>query len=137
MQISISKQGHVAIMHLMGDLDSSNYTDVIIRAQEVYDEGARDLLLDLEKVPYVSSAGLMAFHTVARIFAGHSIQGKEGSSGRPTFRAINPKEDLSVREHFKLLKPQAPVVQVLEVIGLKQYLEVFTDLETAVNSFSV
>lgn len=135
MQISNSTRGNVTILHLMGELDSTNYTDVIVRAQELYDGGARNLLLDLEKVSYVSSAGLMAFHTMARIFAGHSIQNKEGS-GRPTFRSINPKEDISVRDHFKLLSPQPSVLQALEVIGLKQYLEVFTDLESAVASFS-
>ncbi|NWF63716.1 MAG: STAS domain-containing protein [Chloroflexi bacterium] len=135
MQISVSKHDCVTVLHMAGDLDSSNYTEVIVKAQELYDDGARYLLLDLEKVPYVSSAGLMAFHTVARIFAGHSIQGKD--AGRPAFRAINPKDDLAVREHFKLLSPQPAVEQVLEVIGLKQFLEIHTDLETAVRSFSV
>jgi anti-anti-sigma regulatory factor len=134
MQISLSKHGNVTVMHLMGDVDSSNYTEVIIKAQEVYNEGSRNLLLDLEKVPYVSSAGLMAFHTVARIFAGHSIKGSE--NGRPTFRSINPKEDASARERFKLLKPQSAVEQVLDVIGLKQFFEIHTDLEAGVKSFS-
>jgi anti-anti-sigma regulatory factor len=134
MQISLSNQTNVTVMHLMGDVDSSNYTDVIIKAQEVFDSGTRNLLLDLTKVPYVSSAGLMAFHTIARIFAGHSIQG--GDSGRPTFRAIHPKNDASAREHFKLLNPQSAVEQVLDVIGLKQFFEIYTDLDTAVNSFT-
>ena len=87
MQISFTKHPNVIVMHLMGDVDSTNYTNVVIQAQEVYKEGARNLLLDLTKVAYVSSAGLMAFHTLARIFSGHSIEGKDG--GRPTFRAIN------------------------------------------------
>jgi anti-anti-sigma regulatory factor len=134
MQISFSKHGNVTVMHLVGDVDSSNYTEVIVKAQAVYDEGSRNLLLDLEKVPYVSSAGLMAFHTIARIFAGHSIQGKEGS--RPVFRSINPKEDAPARERFKLLNPQASVEQVLDVIGLKQFFEIHTDLDTGVKSFA-
>ena len=133
MQISFSKQANVTIMHLLGDVDSSNYTEVIIKAQEAYDDGARNLLLDLTKVPYVSSAGLMALPTLARIYSGQSIKGKDG--GRPTFRAINPKEDATAREHVKLLGPQAAVEQVLDVIGLKQFFEIFTDLDTAVKSF--
>lgn len=134
MQISFSKRETVTVMHLTGDLDSSNYTEIIIKAQQAYDEGARNLLLDLEKVPYVSSAGLMAFHTIVRIYAGHSIQGNEG--GRPTFRSINPQEDAPARERVKLLKPQAAVEQVLDVIGLKQFFEIHTDLEAGVKSFS-
>ena len=134
MQISFSKQENVTVLHLMGDVDSSNYTEVIIKAQELYDDGTRNLLLDLGKVPYVSSAGLMAFHTIARIFAGHSIQG--GESGRPTFRAINPKEDASAREHIKLLAPQPAVEQVLDVVGLKHFFEIHADLDIAVKSFT-
>lgn len=134
MQISFSRQENVTILHLMGDVDSSNYTEVIIKAQELYDNGTRNLLLDLAKVPYVSSAGLMAFHTIARVFAGHSIQG--GESGRPTFRSINPKDDASAREHVKLLSPQVAVEQVLDVIGLKQFFEIYTDLDTALKSFN-
>ncbi len=41
MQISFSKQQGrvpVTVMQLTGDLDSSNYTDVITKAQEIYDE---------------------------------------------------------------------------------------------------
>lgn len=134
MQISFSRQENVTILHLMGDVDSSNYTEVIIKAQELYDDGTRNLLLNLAKVPYVSSAGLMAFHTIARVFAGHSIQG--GESGRPTFRSINPKDDASAREHVKLLSPQMAVEQVLDVIGLKQFFEIYTDLDTALKSFN-
>lgn len=133
MQISFSNHGNVTVMRLLGDVDSSNYTEVIIRAQEVYDGGARNLLLDLGNVPYVSSAGLMAFHTLARIFSGHSIQGTD--STRPIFRAINPKEDFSAREHIKLLSPQAAVEQVLDVVGLKQFFEVHTDLDAGLKSF--
>lgn len=134
MQLSFSKQDNVTVLHVMGDVDSSNYTEVIIKAQQLYDDGTRNLLLDLANVPYVSSAGLMAFHTIARVFAGHSIQG--GESGRPTFRSINPKDDASAREHVKLLSPQPSVEQVLDVIGLKQFFEIYTDLKVAVQSFT-
>ena len=133
MQITFSKHEHVTVMHIFGDVDASNYTFAIDKAQESYNEGARHLLLDLEKVPYVSSAGLMALHTIARIFSGQMTQTKDG--GRPVFRAINPKQDSSAREHIKLLNPQESVEQVLEVVGLKQFFEIYTDLDTAVQSF--
>lgn len=133
MQITFSTQEGVTIMHILGDVDSSGYAEVINRAQGVYDEGARNLLLDLGKVPYVSSAGLMALHTVARIFAGQTVQTKEG--GRPSFRAIHPQQDASARERVKLLDPQPPVEQVLEIAGLKGFFEVYADLESAVKSF--
>lgn len=133
MQITFSKQAQVSIMHIIGDVDASNYTFVIDKGQDIYNEGARQLLIDFEKVPYISSAGLMALHTLARIFSGQMTQSRAG--GRPVFKAINPKEDSSAKEHIKLLSPQPPVEQVLEVVGLKQFFEIYTDLDTAVKSF--
>ncbi|MBI5822717.1 MAG: STAS domain-containing protein [Chloroflexi bacterium] len=136
MQISFSKQhGNVlvTVMQLMGEIDASTYTDVIHKAQEAYDDGARDLLIDLSKVSYVSSAGLMSLHTVVKIFAGQSTHSKEG--GRPSFKAINLEQDGSIRAHVKLLSPQPAVEQVLDVVGLKHFFEIHTDLDTAVKSY--
>jgi hypothetical protein len=136
MEISFSKQnGRVAvtIMHLTGNVDASNYTDVIAKAQESFDEGVRDLLIDLSKVPYVSSAGLMSLHAVVLIFSGNSAQSKE--SGRPSFRSIDPQRDRAGLQHVKLLSPQMAVEQVLDVVGLNQFLDIHTDLEAAVRSY--
>lgn len=136
MQISISKQqGNVSVtvMQLLGDIDSSSYTTVINQAQEAFDDGARDLLIDLSKVPYVSSAGLMSLHTIVKIFAGQSAQPKDG--GRPSFGAINKEQDAPVRAHVKLLSPQPAVEQVLDLVGLKLFFDIHTDFEIAVNSF--
>jgi anti-anti-sigma factor len=136
MQINFSKQEGrmpVTIMQLMGNLDASNYTEVIAKVQAAYDEGARDLLIDLSQVPYVSSAGLMSLHSAALIFSGHSMNTKE--SGRPAFRSINAQNEKIVRQHVKLLSPQPAVEQVLDTVGLKQFLDIHTDLETAVQSF--
>jgi anti-anti-sigma regulatory factor len=136
MKINFSKhEGRVpvTVMHLAGELDASTYTDVIKQVQESYDGGTRDLVIDLGGVPYISSAGLMSLHTVALVFAGQSLQ--PNSSGRPTFRSLNPKRDEAAREHVKLLNPQPPVVQVLDTVGLKSFFEIFTDLESAVKSF--
>lgn len=136
MQISFStQQGNVpvTVMQLTGNIDASSYTDVINNAQQAFDEGSRNLLIDLSNVPYVSSAGLMSLHTIVRIFAGNSVQPKDG--GRPSFRAINKEQDNPIRAHVKLLSPQPAVEQVLEMVGLKLFFDIHTDLEVAVNSF--
>ena len=136
MQISFSKQAGrvpVTIMQLTGNVDASNYTDVIAKAQQTYDEGTRDLLIDLSKVPYISSAGLMSLHAAVLIFAGKSMQSKE--TGRPSFRSIDPQRDSAGLQHVKLLSPQTAVEQVLDIVGLKQFLEIHTDLIKAVQSY--
>jgi anti-anti-sigma factor len=136
MQISFSKQEGrvpVTIMQLTGNVDASNYTDVIAKAQESYAEGVRDLLIDLSKVPYMSSAGLMSLHAIVLIFAGKSVQSKE--TNRPSFRSINPQRDSEGLQHVKLLSPQIAVEQVLDVVGLKQFFSIHNNLEKAVQSF--
>jgi hypothetical protein len=136
MRITVSQeQGQVpvSVLHLHGDLDSSNYTEVIKKAQELFDGGARHLVIDLEKVPFMSSAGLMALHTIALLFRGDSA-GTGGDSGK-AYRSIDPQRDREIPKHVKLLNPQQPVDHVLETVGLKPFLQTYTDLPGAVNSF--
>jgi anti-anti-sigma regulatory factor len=136
MQITSSKQQGrvpVTVLILEGNLDASNYTDAINEAQKLYDGGARDLVIDLSKVPYMSSAGLMSLHTISLIFAGQNMQ--PNTSGRPSFRSLDLNRDKAAREHLKLLSPQPAVDLVLDTVGLKQFFEVFTDLDSAVKSF--
>ena len=136
MQISFSKREGltpVTVMKLEGKLDASSYAAAIAAAQSAYEEGARSLLIDLSGVPYVSSAGLMALHTVSLLFAGYAM--KSDGTGRPAFRSVNAQNEKVVRRRVKLLNPQPPVEQVLDVVGLRQYLDIYTDLETAIQSF--
>lgn len=136
MEFTLSKQeGRVLVttLQLTGNVDASNYAAVIEKAQEIYDGGARDLLIDLSKVPYISSAGLMSLHTIVMIFSGQAIQSKEG--GRPSFRSINSQRDISGLKHVKILSPQTAVEQALDVVGLKQFLEIHTNFEIAIQSY--
>lgn len=136
MQITFSKQEGkvpITVMQLAGNLDASNYTEVIDKAMEFYNDGVRNLLLDLSKVPYVSSAGLMSLHTVVLIFSGQSMRSKD--SGRPSFRPINLTRDGEVRKHVKLFNPQPAVNEVLDVVGLKQFFDIHTDFDKAIQSF--
>jgi anti-anti-sigma regulatory factor len=133
MLITVSQQQAqvpVTVLHLHGDLDSSNYTDVIKKAQELFTNGTRHLVIDLEKVPFMSSAGLMALHTIALLFRGDTPV-----EGGKAFRSIDPERDQEIQKHVKLLSPQSSVDRVLETVGLKQFFQIFTDLPAAANSF--
>src|SRR5512134_3305820 len=75
MNIIVSQeQGRVpvAVMRLEGQLDGQNFQEVIGKAREVYDSGTRNILLDLDALTYISSAGLVALHTIALMFRGES-----------------------------------------------------------------
>ena len=133
--IVAQEQGRVpvTVIRLHGDLDSTNYTEVIEKAQEIHDGGARHLILELSKVPFIGSAALMSLHTVALIFAGQKMH--KDASGRPAFRALDPDRDQMARDHVKLVNPQPRVAQVLETVGLKRFFEIFGDVQSAVDSF--
>jgi anti-anti-sigma regulatory factor len=136
MEITVSQvQGSVPVTVLRphGDLDASNYTDLIARAREVIDAGAQDILLDLSDVSYTSSSGLVAMHSIAVMLRGE--QPPDPESGWGALHAIDRDIDSGLQQHFKLLNPQPKVDDVLEKTGFKRLLEVHTDLDAAVASF--
>lgn len=71
----------LSIMQLVGELDASSYQDVIARGQELYRQGMRRLLLDLSGVTFLSSAGLVALHSIALILRGESPPDPEAGWG--------------------------------------------------------
>jgi anti-anti-sigma regulatory factor len=136
MDITVSQvQGRVPVTVLQphGDLDASNYQDLIAIALQAHDDGARDLLLDLSDMPYMSSSGLVALQSIAATLRGEEPLDPEAGWG--AYRAIHRDRDAGVQEHLKLLNPQSRVDQVLEMVGFNRFLEVYTDLEAAVASF--
>lgn len=136
MDITISKvQGRVpvTVLQFHGDLDASNYQDLITKAKQVHDDGARDLILDLSDTPYMSSSGLVVLQSIAAMLRGEEPLDAEAGWG--AYRAIHRDREGGFQQHLKLLSPQPRVDQVLEMVGFKRFLEIYTDLETAVASF--
>jgi anti-anti-sigma factor len=128
-------QGKVAvtILQLSGDLDAASYRDLIAKGQEAHKAGARDILIDLSGVPYMSSSGLVALHTIALLAQGKA-QGEEEEAWE-AMRSIRRDLSRGVQKHMKLLCPTPKVDNVLEITGFKRIFEIYTDLETAVASF--
>jgi anti-anti-sigma regulatory factor len=136
MNLNVSQmQGRVpvTVMDLHGDVDGSNYTDLIARGQEIAKSGARNILLDLSDVRYMSSAGLLALHSIAMMARGQ--QPPDPESGWEAFRAMSRDQSGGDQKNVKLLNPQARVRKVLETAGFDRFFEIHTDLTTAVASF--
>jgi len=136
MNISVRQvQGRVpvAVLGVQGDLDASNYRDLIAKATEVYGAGTKDLLLDLTNTSFVSSSGLVAIHSIAILAQGEQLP--EQDAGWGALRAIRQGLGAGVQEHVKLLSPQPNVVRTLEKTGMVEFFEIHTDLDTAVASF--
>ena len=136
MNIMVSRaQGRVpvTILHMHGELDASSYRDLIATAEEAIRGGAQDILLDLSDTPYMSSSGLVALQSIAAMLRGEAATDLD--AGWAAFRALERDREIGVQAHFKLLNPQPRVEQVLKMVGFRQFLEVYTDLEEAVASF--
>jgi anti-anti-sigma regulatory factor len=123
----------VSILSIKGDLDGATYQDLIARAQEVYSGGARYILLDMANMPFMSSAGLVALHSIALILRGETPPNPEDGWG--AFRQIDRDRDGGKQQHVKLLSPQPPVDRALEKTGLKQFFDIHTDRDAAIASF--
>jgi anti-anti-sigma regulatory factor len=130
------KQGRVpvTILQLDGKLDGSNYMQLVEEAKSNYGDGVRDLLIDLSRLSYLSSAGIAAIHKTALLFRGLELPDEE--SGWASFHAIDRDRDNGVQKHVKLLSPQPEVANILDITGFKALFEIHTDLDQAVASFS-
>jgi len=133
--LSTQKQGRVpvTILQLNGKLDGSNYMQLVDEARKIYLNGARDLLIDLSRLTYLSSAGIAAIYKTALLFRGLTIPEEE--TGWAAYHAIDRDRDNGVQKHVKLLSPQPNVANILDITGFKTLFEIHTDLDAAVASF--
>jgi anti-anti-sigma factor len=136
MNISISQaQGNVpvTIVKLDGQLDAQNYQELVTKAQELYNGGTRDFLLDLSDLAYISSSGLVALCSVALLARGEKLSSAE--AGQPASRPLLHATEAGTQKHIKLLNPRAEIMHTFDIVGLATLFEVFTNLDEALKSF--
>lgn len=128
-------QGNVPVTVLRpeGRLDGQTYKELIDKAAALYEAGTRHILLDLSGVSYISSAGIVALHTIALLLRGQALPDLE--KGWSTLRSAGRAAEAGVQQHLKLLNPRAEVSSVLEMVGFTTFLETWQDQEAAVGSF--
>lgn len=131
MEIAVSiEQGKepIAVMKPRGEINAANFMEVVDKAREIYNNPARNLIIDLGEVPFISSAGQVAIHKIALIYSGSSHELEEGEA--PDFTHSS-----NARKRVKLLNPRPEVEKTIEKTGLKLFFKVFDDLESAIRSF--
>jgi anti-anti-sigma regulatory factor len=136
MNISISQvQGKipVTVIKVDGQLDGQSYQDLINRAREAYESGWRDFLVDMTDLTYISSAGLVALHSLALMLKGEELPDTE--SGWAAYRSMSKTSSAGRQVHIKLLNPRSEVRSVLDMVGFTSVFDIFTDLDEAVRSF--
>lgn len=125
----------VTVISTHGDLDASNYLELVSAAQKVYRAGVHYILLDLGDTPFLSSSGLVALHSIAMLMRGE--QPLDPAGGWETIHAMDRDLDSGMQKHVKLLNPQPRVSRTLERAGLQQFFEIYIDRDAALASFGI
>ncbi|MBI4786817.1 MAG: STAS domain-containing protein [Chloroflexi bacterium] len=116
----------VTVFHMDGRLNMGSAEMLENKGREAIAGGARNLLLDLSSVVSLTSAGLRAIHLLSKSLDAASGPGSGGNA---------PPSAAGKSSHIKLLNPTPDIQRVLNIAGFDRFLEIHSDLPTAVASF--
>lgn len=119
----------VTVFHLDGDLAGDSYEALEARARQAIAGGACYILLDMARVPYMSSAGIRAIHNIFSWL-------RELPDGEDEAALKSGLMDGTYRSRrLKLLNMGPQVQKTLATSGMDMFLEAHHDLKKAVASF--
>jgi len=116
----------VTILHLHGHLHGSTEAELLDRARQAMEDGAKYLLLDLAEVEVLTSAGLRAIHNIFNLFTPQSDRSLINQHGDEPYKS----------PYFKLVCPNPNVYYVLNIAGFLQNILIYNNMEEAVSSFA-
>ena len=105
----------ITVVALDGELVASNYERVIEVVRDAYANGARGLVLDLERLTFMASSGLFALHSALRIMRGDTPPDPEMGWG--ALHEVSQDHD-SAASNVRLAAAQEPIARVLERTGM-------------------
>jgi anti-anti-sigma factor len=114
----------LTILHVAGRLDSNTEGTLRERADQLYEEGVRHLLIDLAGVDYISSAGLRAIFLIYKQYT-------------PAEEAASWQADGEMYKspYLKLAEPKPEVYSVLNLAGFLHNIPFYSTLQEALDSF--
>ena len=101
----------VTVFHLQERVTLENFAELEETVKEAYNNGMRDLVLDLSEAVSLSSIGIRAIVII------HKMLSADG--GR----------------HLKIAQPTDHIREILDVAGVTEYIEVYDTIAEAVASF--
>ena len=120
----------VTVAHVEGNVDISTADIFQANIMSLIEGGARHILLDMEHVPFMSSAGLRALHQIfikLREVNEDNVTDEEMKKGISDGTYKSP--------HLKLLNLSENTKVAFDTAGFDMFIETFSDLQTAINSF--
>ena len=121
----------VTVMHVNGNIDAQSYEQFQKKADELIEQGARHLLIDLSQSPFVSSAGLRALHHIFNklraMDTGGSVSEEDVRRGISAGTYKSP--------HLKFSKLSRETRTAFELSGFDMFIQTFDDEKAAIASF--
>jgi len=114
----------VTIFHLNGRLDANSEETLCTQARQAFDSGAKFLVLDLQNLTFISSAGLRALHNI--------------------FKMCTPSEEITAARandepykspYFKLAGATPNVYSVLNIAGFLHNIPFYPTMDDALASY--
>lgn len=102
----------VTVFQLQDRVNLGNYAELEQTAKDAYDNGTRDLVIDLSKTPSLTSIGVRALVVIHRMLS------------------MNTET-----KHLKLAGPMPYIREMLQISGVTEYIEIYDTVDEAVASF--
>jgi anti-anti-sigma regulatory factor len=123
---------NVVMMRLAGAMNGKM---LVAEAQKFYDAGARNLLLDMTDLTFISSYGLSALHHIALMYRGE--EKSTFREDRSAVKSMNKERGggFKIQKHIKLFNPSETIRDILDIVGFTAFFAIYTDIDTAMASF--
>lgn len=122
----------VAILALHGELDASNYQELVTKATQANQSGARYLLLEMSQLRFMSSAGMAALHSLVRMMRGEGVH--EMLYGWNVIHQMEHDIRSGSPSPLKVCSLQPNVSKSLELTGINRLMEIYADVPSALAS---
>jgi anti-anti-sigma regulatory factor len=116
----------VTVLQLKGDLVAEEPLEA--RARAAFAEGARNVVLDLSHVPFISSAGLRAIHTLYMLL-------RDADAVDAASAVHDIARGVYKSPHLKLVNPTKNGMKALSTAGYDMFLDIHDTVPAAVRSF--
>jgi anti-anti-sigma factor len=101
----------VTVFQLQNRVNLGNFSELEQTARDAYDNGTRDLVIDLSRTPSLTSIGIRALVII------HKLLSTDGS------------------RHLKLAAVKQPIRDMFDIAGITSFIEIYDTVEEAVASF--
>ncbi len=130
MELSVERPSpKVALVHVKGSVDGSNFKQLIAQAEELHNDGIERIGLEVSGCEYMSSSGLVALNAITKILRGENTPDTE--NGWAVLKTLDDARAPSGQSRLVLISPTARVDRVLDLAGLKNFIPIYPDTTSA------